>query len=185
VSDARFISFGLQRDPKAGVLASATAADTFRVEPEAVQLAVPPRADLFSAAPAPSAPDSRAGVTTGPLSPLVPLGQAPIPAPPPKARAEVTPKAVAYAVVAALSLGFLFRFPTPVMFVLPFGGMAVVVAAKWRWGRHIAVTLFLSAFLAQATSIFVTPFTWWLRFIFFLTLVGSLLLLVVWQTKEL
>jgi hypothetical protein len=155
------------------------------VEPEAVQRAVRPSLDLFSAEPAPDANECRAELTRDSLSPRVRLGQAAILAPPPKTRAEIGPRAVALAAVAALGLGFIFRFPAAVMFVLPLGGVAVVVAARWRWGRHIAVAFFVSAFLAQATSIFVTPFTWSLRFIFFLALVGSFLLLIVWQTREL
>jgi hypothetical protein len=39
--------------------------------------------------------------------------------------------------------------------------------------------------MAEMTSIFVTPFPWLMRFGFFCALVGGLMLLIVWQTKEL
>jgi hypothetical protein len=35
------------------------------------------------------------------------------------------------------------------------------------------------------TSIFITPFTWWLRFAFFGTLIGSYVFLFVTQTNDL
>lgn len=119
------------------------------------------------------------------FSPLMKLGQAAPPARPSVVRPKLAPRNAACAVIAALILGIVFRFPLPAMLVLPFAGLAVVAATRWRWGAHAAPTLFLSAFLTQATSIFVTPFTWWMRFLFFLTLAGSCLLLLVWQTKEL
>jgi uncharacterized membrane protein YeaQ/YmgE (transglycosylase-associated protein family) len=61
----------------------------------------------------------------------------------------------------------------------------IVAAARWRRGAHVAATVFAAGFLTQATSIFVTPYTWWLRFAFFLTLIGAYVVLIVWQTREL
>ena len=45
--------------------------------------------------------------------------------------------------------------------------------------------MFASGFLAQTTSIFFTPFTWSMRFAFFVAMLGALVLLIVWQTRDL
>jgi hypothetical protein len=129
---------------------------------------------------------SRARLQGESISPLIKLGQAATPRTPAAvARTKVTPTMSAIAMIVAVALGLVFRFPLPALVLLPFGGLAVVMARRWRWGAHVASTLFLSAFLAQATSIFITPFSWWMRFLFVLALAGSPLLLFVWQTKEL
>lgn len=120
------------------------------------------------------------------LSELLPFGQAaPLQhtAPP---RHQISPAKATIAALTAVALGLSFRFPLPVLLVLSVAGAAVVAAAsRWRRGAHIAATIFAAGFLAQATSIFITPFTWWLRFGFFGTLIGAYVLLIVWQTREL
>jgi hypothetical protein len=120
------------------------------------------------------------------LSELLPFGQAPglehVGPPPPR----ISPALAAGAALTAVALGLVFRFPLPVLLILAVAGAAVVVAASsWRRGAHVAATIFAAGFLAQATSIFITPFTWWLRFGFFGTLIGAYVLLIVWQTREL
>ena len=101
-------------------------------------------------------------------------------------RLETSPAKATGAALTAVALGLVFRFPLPVLLILSVAGAAVVVAAaRWRRGAHVAATIFAAGFLAQATSIFITPFTWWLRFGFFGTLIGAYVLLIVWQTREL
>ena len=60
-----------------------------------------------------------------------------------------------------------------------------MIARRWRSGGLVASTVFAAGFLAQVTSIFVTPVTWWMRFTFFTVMLGALVLLIVWQTREL
>jgi len=85
----------------------------------------------------------------------------------------------------ALLLGWLFRFPPALLFALPFAGLAVGVVGRRRALRGPTIALLGAAFMAQATSIFVTPFTWPLRFVFFLSLIGGLGLMIRWQMKGL
>ena len=120
------------------------------------------------------------------LSELMPFGQGTDPKRVPKPRRKLSPaRAVAGAVTAVL-LGVLFRFPVPVLLVLSVAGAAVVFAAtRWTRGAEFAATIFAAGFLAQMTSIFITPFTWWLRFAFFATLIGSYVFLFFTQTKDL
>ena len=120
------------------------------------------------------------------LSELVPLGQAAKPRPSEPRSRRISPQRAACAALIAVALGLVFRFPVPVLILLALAGAAVVVAAaRWRRGAHVAATVFAAGFLTQATSIFVTPFTWWLRFAFFLALFGAYVVLIVWQTREL
>ena len=84
-----------------------------------------------------------------------------------------------------LLLGWLFRFPPASLFALPFAGLAVGVVGRRRALRGPTIALLGSAFMAQATSIFVTSFTWPLRFVFFLSLIGGLGLMIRWQMKGL
>ncbi len=119
-------------------------------------------------------------------APLVRLGQsAEHELPEPPAHRTLTPARVAAAVLTALALGFLFRFPVVAMLLLPFAGLAVTVASRWRWGGTIAGTVFASAFLAQVTSVAVTPFTWWMRFVFFLALIGAYVAFIARQLRHL
>jgi hypothetical protein len=85
----------------------------------------------------------------------------------------------------ASGLGVLFRFPVTALFLLPFVGVALAVAWRWMIARTVSLVIFASGFMVQATSIFVTPFTWPLRFVFFLALIGGFVLMISWQTKEL
>jgi hypothetical protein len=103
-----------------------------------------------------------------------------------KRRRRLSPSRAVAGAVTAVLLGLLFRFPVPVLLVLAVAGAAVVFAAtRWTRGAEFAATIFAAGFLAQMTSIFISPFTWWLRFAFFGTLIGSYVLLFVWQTKDL
>jgi hypothetical protein len=118
-------------------------------------------------------------------APLVRLGQAPQAEPARPARREVTLARAVVGVVVAVALGAVFRFPVHVLLVLSVAGFGVVIARRWRWGGLAGSTAFAAGFLAQATSIFVTPFTWWMRFTFFAVMLGALVLLIVWQTRDL
>jgi hypothetical protein len=120
------------------------------------------------------------------LSELVPLGQAAEPKHVDLPRRRASPRKAAAAALAAVALGLVFKFSVPVLLTLAVAGAAVVYcAARWRRGGHVAATIFAAGFLAQLTSIFIGPFTWWLRFGFFGALVGAFVLLAVWQAKDL
>jgi hypothetical protein len=120
------------------------------------------------------------------LSELLPFGQAAEPKFVQKPRRALSPARALAGAITAVLLGLLFRFALPVLFVLAVAGSAVVYAAtRWTRGAHVAATIFAAGFLAQMTSIFISPFTWWLRFAFFATLIGSYVLLFVWQTNDL
>lgn len=101
------------------------------------------------------------------------------------ARREITVARAVAGVVTAVALGAVFRFPFQVLLLLSFAGLGVVFARRWRSGGLVASTVFAAGFLAQVTSIFVTPVTWWMRFTFFAVMLGALVLLIVWQTREL
>jgi hypothetical protein len=120
------------------------------------------------------------------LSELMPFGQGADPERVQRRRRRLSPSRAVAGAVTAVLLGLLFRFPVPVLLVLAVAGAAVVFAAtRWTRGAEFAATIFAAGFLAQMTSIFISPFTWWLRFAFFGTLIGSYVLLFVWQTKDL
>jgi hypothetical protein len=118
-------------------------------------------------------------------APLVRLGQAPPAEPARPVRREITVARAVAGVVTAVALGAVFRFPLQVLLLLSFAGLGVVFARRWRSGGLVASTVFAAGFLAQVTSIFVTPITWWMRFTFFAVMLGALVLLIVWQTREL
>jgi hypothetical protein len=120
------------------------------------------------------------------LSELMPFSQGADPERAQRRRRRLSPSRAVAGAVTAVLLGLLFRFPVPVLLVLAVAGAAVVFAAtRWTRGAEFAATIFAAGFLAQMTSIFISPFTWWLRFAFFGTLIGSYVLLFVWQTKDL
>jgi hypothetical protein len=65
---------------------------------------------------------------------------------------------------------------------------AVVTAelfAQWRRVSRVYWTVLLAVVAAQATSLFVTPFTWPMRFIFFFVLVGAGVFFYGTQTNDL
>jgi hypothetical protein len=91
---------------------------------------------------------------------------------------------VAYAAFVT-GLGILFRFPTTLLFLMPFAGVALAVVTRSASARPFAFTLFTAAFAAQVTSIFITPFTWPLRFGFFVALFGGFGALTRTQLRDL
>ena len=108
----------------------------------------------------------------------MPFGQATEPKYVPKPRRELSPARALAGAITAVLLGLLFRFAVPILLVLALAGAGVVYAAtRWTRGVYVAATIFAAGFLAQMTSIFITPFTWWMRCAFFGTLIGSYLLL--------
>jgi hypothetical protein len=120
------------------------------------------------------------------LSELMPFGQAAEPKFAQKRRRRLSPSRAVAGAVTAVLLGLLFRFPVPVLLVLAVAGAAVVfVSTRWTRGAEFAATIFAAGFFAQMTSIFISPFTWWLRFAFFATLIGSYVFLFFTQTKDL
>jgi hypothetical protein len=124
--------------------------------------AVSPADDLFDHTPSPAPPAPPLI-----LSPPVRLVAA---------RKTVRPAKIGLAAFSGVALALLFRFPflALVAATLAGAGVALLSGRSPRSGS-VATTLAASAFLAQATSIFVTPFTWPLRFGFFAILLGALL----------
>jgi hypothetical protein len=125
--------------------------------------AAPP--DLFDAPPSSSTvpEDGDGGTPTAPL----PFG-----------------RLIGYAGVVT-ALGFLFRFPTTLLFLLPFVGVGLSLAMRSPHARPFAYVVFASGFAAQVTSIFITPFTWMMRFGFFFALLGALGAIIRSQLKQL
>jgi hypothetical protein len=87
-------------------------------------------------------------------------------------------------VVFSTAVGAVLRFPMPVFLLLPFAGVACAVASKSALIGACARVVFAAGVLAQATSIFVTPFSWWLRFTFFGVLIGAIVVASAWQIRD-
>jgi len=103
-----------------------------------------------------------------------------------RARKTVRPAKIWSAAFAGIGLAVLFRFPFVALVAAPLAGVGVaLLAGRWPRSGSVATTLAASAFLAQATSIFVTPFTWPLRFGFFVTLLGVLVFFLPSPAREL
>jgi hypothetical protein len=101
-------------------------------------------------------------------------------------RDSIRPAKIWFAVTAGIALALIFRLPLVALVAAPLAGVAVALLA-WRWpqSRSVAATLVAAAFLAQVTSIFVSPFTWPLRFGFFAVLLGALVLFLPSPAREL
>ena len=133
---------------------------------------IAPANDLFDAAASPA-------TTEAPLILTPPVRVVP-------ARNPIRPARICLAAVSGIALAVLFRFPILALVAAPLAGVAVALCAgRWPRSGSAAATLATSAFLAQATSIFVTPFTWLLRFGFFGVLLGTLVSLLPSPTREL
>ena len=133
---------------------------------------VAPADDLFSQPPG-TAPPTPALILTPPVR-LV------------RARRTVRPAKIWSAAFAGIGLAVLFRFPFVALVAAPLAGVGVaLLAGRWPRSGSVATTLAASAFLAQATSIFVTPFTWPLRFGFFVTLLSVLVFFLPSPAREL
>jgi hypothetical protein len=78
----------------------------------------------------------------------------------------------------------LFRFPLWCV-LLAVGAAVAGELIAWRPVRRCYWAVVLSAGLAEITSIFVSPFTWPLRFGFFLVLLGAGVYLYGTQTNDL
>ncbi|HJX48405.1 MAG TPA: hypothetical protein VJ375_11190 [Gaiellaceae bacterium] len=103
-----------------------------------------------------------------------------------RARRTVRPAKIWSAAFAGIGLAVLFRFPFVALVAAPLAGVGMaLLAGRWLRSGSVATTLAASAFLAQATSIFVTPFTWPLRFGFFVTLLGVLVFFLPSPAREL
>lgn len=115
---------------------------------------------------------------------LVSLGQAPPPPAEPKPRRRVSGARLAATALGSVLLCLVFRFPAVLVAAFGLGAVAVVLAGRVRRGTPISAVAYAAAFLAQATSIFVTPFAWPLRFAFFALLLGALTALAAWQLRD-
>jgi hypothetical protein len=132
---------------------------------------VRPAADLFSQA---QGPAQTPALTLTPPSHPVP------------AHGTVRPAKIGLAACTGLGLALLFRLPLVVLLAAPLAGIGVaVLAGRWPRSGSVVTTLAASAFLSQVTSIFVTPFTWPLRFGFFAVLIATLVLFLPSPAQEL
>jgi hypothetical protein len=87
-------------------------------------------------------------------------------------------------VLGSAAVGFILRFPMPLFLLLPFAGLGCAVATKSAPLGVCARVALAAGVLAQATSIFVTPFSWWLRFAFFAVLIGAIVAMSAWQIRD-
>jgi hypothetical protein len=102
------------------------------------------------------------------------------------ARKTVRPAKIWLAAFSGVALALLFRFPFLALVAAPLAAVGVaLLAGRWPRSGSVVTTLAASAFLAQATSIFVTPFTWPLRFGFFAILIGALVFFLPSPAREL
>lgn len=85
----------------------------------------------------------------------------------------LTPSVVGVASV-LLVAALLFRFPVPICIGFAAAGAICQLARHHNWLYRFLWTVILAAFSAEMTSIFITPFTFPLRFIFFFVLIGLL-----------
>jgi hypothetical protein len=76
------------------------------------------------------------------------------------------------------------RFPLWITMAMVCAAVTVELFAQWRRVSRVYWTVLLAVFAAQATSLFVTPFTWPLRFIFFFLLVGAGVFFYGTQTND-
>jgi hypothetical protein len=100
----------------------------------------------------------------------------------PRGRLSVT--RVGSYVVGCAAIGILLRVPMPLFWLLPFAGLGCAVATKSAPLGVSARVALASGVLAQATAIFVTPFSWWLRFAFFAVLIGAVAAMSAWQVRD-
>ena len=133
---------------------------------------VAPGDDLFSQPQGLSTP-TPALILTPPVHPV-------------RATRTVRPAKIWLAAFAGIGLAILFKFPFVALVATPLAGVSVVLLAeRWRRSGSVVITLSASAFLAQVTSIFVTPFTWALRFGFFAALLGTLVFFLPSPARDL
>jgi hypothetical protein len=131
-----------------------------------------PADDLFDHAPGPAPP-------APPLILIPPVRLV-------STRKAVRPAKIWLAAFSGLALAILFRFPFLALVAAPLAGVGVaLLAGCWPRSGSVVTTLAASAFLARATSIFVTPFTWPLRFGFFGILIGALVFFLPAPAREL
>lgn len=87
---------------------------------------------------------------------------------------------------AALSApAMLLRFPLWIVFAAVGAAVVGELLSGWRAVSRAYWAVVVAAVLAEATSIFVSPFSWPLRFGFFLTLLGTAVCLYGTQTNDL
>jgi hypothetical protein len=86
-----------------------------------------------------------------------------------------------FAVVASL----VFRFGIGISLLLGAGAFVCLCSSRWPRVALRGAVVLCAAFLAEATSVFISPFTWWMRFGFFAALVGTLALLTESQLRDL
>jgi hypothetical protein len=137
-----------------------------------------PAPDLFDLAP-----------TKGPARYSAPVGSVAAPRSQ-AARSPAQPQSLGFARLAgragALGVGgLLFGFPLWLTTAFACAGVIGELFAQWRRIRRFFWTSVLAAFCAQSTSLFISPFTWPLRFGFFFVLIGVVVVFWAQQTDGL
>jgi hypothetical protein len=79
----------------------------------------------------------------------------------------------------------LLRFPLWMTMAMICAVVTAELLAQWQHICRVYWTVLLAVFASQATSLFVTPFTWPMRFIFFFVLVGAGVFFYGTQTNDL
>lgn len=128
-----------------------------------------PARDLFDEGPAPS-------LARPPVAPALRRAGSP---------SGLSLTRIASGLVLAGATGILLRFPG----WMTLGSLCAVVIgeafAEWPRISRVYWASLVAALCAQATSIFVTPFTWPMRFGFFFALLGAVVCFYGAQTKDL
>jgi hypothetical protein len=83
------------------------------------------------------------------------------------------------------AVGALLRFPLWMTMAMICAVVTAELFAPCRRVSRVYWTVLLAVFASQATSLFVTPFTWPMRFIFFFVLVGAGIFFYGTQTNDL
>jgi hypothetical protein len=80
--------------------------------------------------------------------------------------------------------GAVLQFPSWIVMALLCAAVPGEILVPWRRISRLYWTALLAVVSAQATSLFVTPFTWPMRFGFFFTLIGSWVVFYAIQTDD-
>ncbi len=79
----------------------------------------------------------------------------------------------------------MLRFPLWMTVMFISAAVLGELAHAWRPVRRVYWTAVLSGLCTESTAVFITPFTWPLRFVFFFTLIGAVILFYGMQTNDL
>jgi hypothetical protein len=117
-------------------------------------------------------------------APVAPMTRRPA-APETETRREISFGRLGSGVACAGAAGIILRFPVWMLGGFLCAAVLGELVAGWRWVSRLYWAALASAISAQATSLFVSPFNWPLRFGFFFVLLFAIVLFYGSQTKDL